>query len=111
MVDVAHDHHDRRTRHEIFISIFRVVKQDVFFRNLHQLIRCDAVFSGDQGCGVEIDFLVERGHDAQLHQALDHFRSGLLDRLGKFLDRQGSRKLDMGQDGADHTRRLALIAS
>ena len=61
----------------------------------------DAEFLGNDRGRVKVDFLVDRRHDAELDQFLDHFSGRFLDGFGKFLDRQDFRQLDMRQDGPD----------
>ena len=72
---------------------------------------------GDDGGGVEVDDLAEGGHDAVLHQALDHLGAGLFHAAGQLAhaDLVGDHDLHGGLLGdfqlqAAHLLRLVLTA-
>lgn len=73
MIDMAHDHHDRRTRLELGgILSHRVVgKQALFNGHLDFALDLGAQLIGHQRGRIEIDKLADRGHDTVAHQLLD----------------------------------------
>ena len=83
MVDVTHDHHNGGAGHQILFLILMVVDQLLLDGDDHFLLHLAAHLLGDDGGGVEVDHLAERGHDAVLHQALDHLGAGLLHAAGQ----------------------------
>src|SRR5579864_2829150 len=57
-------------------------------------LRLEAEVIGGQGRGVEIDRLVERGHDPIAHQVLDQLRTRYLEAIGELSDRETCRQGD-----------------
>ena len=83
----------------------------------HFLLHLAAHLLGDDGGGVEVDDLAQGGHDAVLHQALDHLCAGLLHAAGQLAhadlvgDLHGNGGLfDDLQPQAAQTIRLLLLA-
>ena len=78
MVDVAHDDHDGGAGLELVGGILMVVDELLLDGDDDLLLDLAAELLGDKGCGIEVDHLGKRRHDAVLHQALDDLRAGLL---------------------------------
>ena len=77
MIDVAHHGHDRRTHLQLFrfgLDALQVVLDLIFLEQLGAV----AQLFDHQHRGVALDRLIDRRHDAQVHQHLDHL--GRLDR-------------------------------
>ncbi len=68
----------------------------------HLLLHLAAHLLGDDGGGVEVDHLAQRGHDAVFHQALDHLCAGLLHAAGQLA--HGDLIGDLHGDGASFWR-------
>ena len=83
VVDMTHDHHNGSAGHQILFLILMVVDQLLFDGDHDLLLHLAAHFLGNDGGGVEVDHLAERGHDTVLHQALDHLCAGLLHAAGQ----------------------------
>ena len=83
VVDMTHDHHNGSAGHQILFLILMVVDQLLLDGDHDLLLHLAAHFLGNDGGGVEVDHLAERGHDAVLHQALDHLCAGLLHAAGQ----------------------------
>ena len=83
VVDMTHDHHNGSAGHQILFLILMVVDQLFLDGDHHFLLHLAAHFLGNDGGGVEVDHLAERGHDTVLHQALDHLCAGLLHAAGQ----------------------------
>ena len=117
VVHVAHDHHHGSAGHQILFLVLMVVDQLFLDGDHHFLLHLAAHLLGDDGGGVEVDHLAQRGHDAVLHQALDHFRAGLFHAAGQLAhgdlvgDLHGDRGvLDDLQPQPAHTVGLLLLA-
>ena len=79
MVNMAHDDHNRASGDQIFRCVFMIVDQTLFNGDNDLLFHLAAQFFGCQRSGIIVDGLVDRGHDAQVHQQiLDDLSSGLL---------------------------------
>ena len=78
VVDMAHDHHHRCPGHQILSLILVVVNQLFLDGDHHFLLHLAAHFLGNDGGGVEVNHLAQRGHHAVFHQALDHLCAGFL---------------------------------
>ena len=78
VVDMAHDHNHRGPGLQLLGGIHMVVN-DLFLNGDGDfLFHLAAHFGGDKLGGVEVDGLVDTGHNAVLHQALDDLAGGLL---------------------------------
>ena len=84
MVHVAHDHHYGGPGPEILRPVLGGADQLLLDGDNHFLLHLAAHLLGDNGCGVKINHLAEGGHDAVLHQALDHLGPGLFHPAGQF---------------------------
>ena len=96
MVDVTHDGHDRRTMNQRgrIIFNFRDCRR-ICFR--WQFFHSHAEFAGNQASSVKVDFLIDRRHDAQHHQFLDHFIDFATEFDRQFFDGQRLAHFDMGR--------------
>ena len=83
VVHVTHDHHHRRPGHQILVLVLVVVDEALLNGDHHFLLHLAAHLLGDDGGGVEVDHLAQRGHNAVLHQALDHLCAGFLHAAGQ----------------------------
>ena len=84
VVDVAHDGHDRRTRHQIGLGVLHVLLLQRVLGGLVQLqLQLHAEFGRNQTGGVVVQLVVDGGDDAQHHQLLDDLARGLADALGQ----------------------------
>ena len=107
MVDMAEHGHDRRPGHQRPGSGVGEVDQRVLRRpsagevSLALLgdgvlgLRLEAEVIGGEGGGVEVDRLVERGHDAVAHQVLDQLGARHLEAIGELSDRETCRQGDL----------------
>ena len=78
VVDVAHDDHDRRAGDELVGGVLMVVEQTLFDGDDDLALDLAAKLRGDEFRRVEVDGLVDRGHDAVFEQALDDLSRRLL---------------------------------
>ena len=113
VIHVAHDGDHRGPGLELILPILLlgVVRQHVLIGLGDLLLQGDVVVAGDELAGIEVDVLVDGGHDAQQEQLLDDLGGGLADLLGQLLHRDhfGSdhRVIDDHRGGLD---RLLLVA-
>ena len=117
MVHVAHDHHNGCPGHQILRLILVDVDELFLDGDGHLMLHLAAHFLGDDGSGVVINDLGQGGHDAVLHQALDHLGAGLLHAAGQLAhaDLIGDHDLDGSLLGdlqlqTAHLLRLVLTA-
>ena len=92
VIDMAHDRHDRRTRHEILAGVRRIEEPflDIGFGDpLHGVTE----FLGDELRRIGVDHVGDLRHLALLHQKLDDIDAALRHPAGEFLDRDR-----LGQD-------------
>ena len=78
VVHVAHDNHHGSPGDQILRLILVVVDEALFDGDGDLVLHLAAQLHGHQGGGVVVDDLGQGGHDAVLHQHLDHFGAGLL---------------------------------
>ena len=78
MVDVTHDHNDGGAGLQLFGGVHVVVDDLLLDGDGDFLLHLAAHLGGHELGGVIIDGLVDGGHDAVLHQALDDLSGGLL---------------------------------
>ena len=107
MVDVAEHRHDRRPGDQRPRSGIGEIDQGVLApasgrrRVLGRLgdrllgLRLEAEVVGGERRGVEVDRLVEGGHDPVAHQVLDQLGAGDAEALGEFGDREPCRQGDL----------------
>ena len=117
VVDVAHDHHNGSAGDQILLFILGGVDELLLDGDDHFLLHLAAQLHGHQGGGIVVDDLAEGGHDAHLHQGLDHLGAGLLHAAGQLAhaDLIGDEHLDGGLLGdlqlqAAQTVLLLLLA-
>ena len=84
VVHVTHDHHHGSPGHQILRLVLVVVNQPLLDGDDNLLLHLAAHLLGDDGGGVEVNDLAEGGHNAVLHQALDHLCAGFLHAAGQF---------------------------
>ena len=94
VVDMAHDHHHRAAGDELGIRVLVVVDQAVLDGHDHLFFHLTAKVHGDEGGGVVVDGLAQGGHDAHLHQRLDHLGAGLFHPGGQLAHRDLLRNVD-----------------
>ena len=87
VVDVAHDHDDRRALFQILVLILIHLEQAFLDGNMHLVLHLRAQLLGHQAGGVEIDDLGDGCHDAQAHQLFDDLRHVHLQAAGKLTHR------------------------
>ena len=78
VVNVTHDHYDGGAGLQLFGGIHMVVDDLLLDGDGDFLLHLAAHLGGHELGGVKIDGLVDGGHDAVLHQALDDLSGGLL---------------------------------
>ena len=78
VVNVTHDHYDGGAGLQLFGGIHMVVDDLLLDGDGDFLLHLAAHLGGHELGGVKIDALVDGGHDAVLHQALDDLSGGLL---------------------------------
>ncbi len=115
VVDVAEHGDHRRSRHQRRRVGARLVEEWVAppdrgrggsGRSLLALGLEPEVIGGQRG-GVEVDRLVEGGHDAVAHQVLDELRSGDRQAFGELLDRHRGRQRELLHRGDGWTSCLS----
>ena len=83
VVHVAHDHHNGSPGHQVLLVVLVVVDELLLDGDHYLLLHLAAHLLGDDGGGVEVDKLAQRGHNAVFHQALDHLGAGFLHAAGQ----------------------------
>ena len=78
VVHVAHDHHHGGAGDQILLLVLGGVNELLLDGDHHFLLHLAAQLHSHQGGGVVVDDLAEGGHDAHLHQGLDHLGASLL---------------------------------
>ncbi len=78
MVNVTHNHHHGGPGLKLFGGVHMVVDDLFLDGNGNFLLHLAAHFCGHELGGIKIDGLVDGGHDAVAHQALDDLTGGLL---------------------------------
>ena len=111
VVDVAHDGDDRRTGEEVLLGILDVLVLEGVLGGLGQLhFQLHAELGANQLRGVEVQFVVDGGDDAQHHQLFDDLAGRLADALGEVAHGDGlgghERLFDLHRLGA---RRGSLL--
>ena len=86
VVDVAHDDDDRAARDELVLGVLMVVDEALLDGHNDLALDLAAHLRGDEFRRVEVDGLVDRGHDAVLEQGLDDLGRGLLHAGGQLAD-------------------------
>ena len=76
VVDMAHDHHDRRALDHLVVVVLLDLEQPVLDRDNDLLLDLRADLDRDHRSGVEIEGLVDCRHYAQPHQTFDDLRRG-----------------------------------
>ena len=104
VVDMAHDGDDRRARHEQIIRVLLATKADLDIR-LGDTAQAVAELGDDEFGGIGVDDLVDRRHDANAHQRLDHVDAALRHAVRQLLN--GDR---LGDDDFAHDLDLLLLA-
>ena len=88
VIDVAHDRHDRGTRHQR-TRIVGDVEESLFHVGLRHAFDGVAQFLGQQLGGIGVDHVVDLRHMALFHQQLDHIHPALGHAVGELLDGDG----------------------
>ena len=96
MVNVTHDNDDRRPRLEVLGIALTVIDKDIFFSLLLKELCVDAERIGNKACSIELEFLVDGSHNAELHKSHDDLGALLADTLSEFLNGNECRDLDLG---------------
>ena len=91
VIDMAHDGHDRRTRHEILAGVRRIEEPflDIGFGDPPHGV---TEFLGDELRRIRVDDVGDLRHLALLHQKLDDIDPPLRHPAGEFLDRNRLRQ-------------------
>ena len=97
VVDVTHDGHDRRARHQRR-RIVGDVEQAFLDVGFGDALDGVAEFLGDELGGVGVDHVVDLRHLALLHQQLDHVDRALGHAVGEFLDGDRLRNRDLADE-------------
>ena len=101
MVNVTHDADDRGTLHQIFLCILFLGEQALLDGDVHFVLDLCVELLGQQGCGIEIDDVVDGVHLTHLHE-LGNDLTGLLLQTGSQLadgDLIGDHDLQLGIAG------------
>ena len=88
VIDMTHDGDHRGARLQVGVGIDRAF-QAAFHIALGHPLGAVAEFLDHQFGGVGVDQLARRGHDAELHQRLDHVRRAGRHTVGEFLNGDG----------------------
>ena len=83
VVDMAHDHHHGSPGDQILFLVLVVVDELLLNGDDDLMLHHAAQLLGDEGGGVEVDDVGQGGHEAVLHQGLDHLGAGLLHPAGQ----------------------------
>ena len=94
VVDVAHDHDNRRARQKVFRFVLAVVDDLLLNRDLDFLFHLRVEFHRDERRGVKIDFVVDRRKHAHRHELLDDLGGRRLQTQREFTDRNALGDLD-----------------
>ena len=78
VVDVAHDHDDGAAAHQFVFRIYMVVNEAFFDGDNDLPLHLAAQLCGDEFRRVEVDGLIDGGHDTVFDEDLDQLRGGLL---------------------------------
>ena len=95
MVNVTHDYDNRRSCLEV-LRIILINKEDILFCLLFEELSIDSEAVCNEACSIEVKFLVDRCHYAELHERHDDVRALLADTFCKLLNRNECRDLDLG---------------
>ena len=95
MVNVTHDNDYRRSWLEV-LRIVLINKEDILFRLLLKEFSVNAEAVCYEACSIEIEFLVNRCHYAELHESHDDIRALLADTFSELLNGDECRDLDLG---------------
>ena len=112
VIHVPHDRDHRRTRLQRVRIVF-LGDDDIFDIGRRNPDRLVTEFLDDQFRRIRVDRLVLRRHDTVCHQRFDHIGNTLGHPVGKFLNHDGFRKLDLAHDFFAHliaALHLALVA-
>ena len=83
VVDVTHDHHDRRARDEFVLAILAVVDQALLHRHDDLVLDLAAELHGHECGGIVINGVGQRRHDAHLHETAHDLGTGLFHARGE----------------------------
>ena len=97
VVDVTHDGHDRRTRHQRG-GIVGGVEQAFLDVGFGDALDGVAQFLGQELGGIGVDHVVDLRHVALLHQELDDVHTALGHAVGELLDGDGLRNRDFAHE-------------
>ena len=108
VVHVAHDHHHGGAGLQVLGLVLGGVDELLLNGDDDLLLHLAAQLLGDDGGGVEVDDVAERGHNAVFDEALDHLGAGLFHAGGQLahadlvgdLDHQGVLLGDLGLEAA-----------
>ena len=103
VIDMAHDGDHRGARLQVGVGVDRTF-QAAFHIAFGHALGAVAEFLDHQFGGIGVDQLARRGHDAELHQRLDHVRRACRHTVGEFLNGDG-----VWQDNVAHN--LDLIGA
>ena len=76
VVDVTHDADDRVSREKVGLFVFGVVDDPVFDGDDDAFLDVGAELFGDDGCGIEVDDIVDGRHLTERKQLFDDFGCG-----------------------------------
>ncbi len=95
MVDVAHDHHDRRALHEALGCVLIHLEEPLLDGDMHLPLDLRAQLLGHDGGGVKVDGLADAGHHAEAHQLFDDRGGGGLEAGSQLAHRDLVRNLHL----------------
>ena len=109
MVNVTHDNDDRRPRLEVLGIALTVIEKDILFVLLFKKLCIDTERIRNKACSIEIEFLVDRSHNAELHECHDDLGALLADTFCKLLNGNECRDLDLSYRLLLRNRLLELL--
>ena len=97
MVNVAHDGDDRRTRFQVFSFVLNLFNR-LFNVGIRHALYAVAELFDDQFCGIRVDRLVLRCHNAVLHQSFHNICHAFRHTVREFCNGDRFRKLNIAHD-------------
>lgn len=111
VVDVPHNRHDRRTLFQIrlIVNLFDRFKTVFLDRNFH--FDFNAEIAGQKLDRLDVELLVDRGHNAEQHQLFDHLGSVFMQQFRGFANGHRAADNDFLRRIVDFFARRLLISA